>query len=265
MLALRVASAAVFGPLMVAAGYFGGPLLWVVTAFVVAAGLVEMDRLVGTMDMRAWPVLTVPFGMGLVALAACRHPELYPAVLTAGILASVILPAVWPSRVKALDGVACVFALVYLPWLASHFILLRQLPGGLAPFFVALIGTWVFDSGSYFAGRAFGKHKLAPRVSPGKSVEGLLGGTLAGLVAIVWLGLAWLKVNAVQAVVLALVIMAAAQLGDLAESALKRQAGVKDSGTLIPGHGGILDRFDSLLAVMPAVYYLWVLWLGVRT
>lgn len=262
MLATRVASAAIFGPLLVAAGYFGGPLLYVVVAFVVVWGLWEMDRLLQPMNLRAWPALTVPFGLTLVALASFGLWRYAPAVVTAAVFTATFLPALWPGRVKALDGVASVFSILYLPWLASHFILLRGSPGGLAPFFIGLIGTWVFDSGSYFAGKAWGRHKLTPRVSPGKSVEGLAGGFVAGAVAIPWLGVAWLGLSPFQAAVLALAVMAAAQLGDLAESALKRQSGVKDSGALIPGHGGILDRFDSLLAVMPVVYYLWALWLG---
>jgi len=261
MLATRVASAAVFGPLLVVAGYFGGPLLLAVTAFVVVVGLLEADRLFQPLGARAWPALTIPFGLAFVVLSYLGRTDLYPVTLTVAVLSLVTAPAIWPSRVKGLDGVASVFILVYLAWLSSHFILLRQV-GGVAPFFVGLVGTWAFDSGSYFAGKAWGRHKLSPRVSPGKSVEGLLGGIAVGAVVLVWLGLAWLKVTALQAIVLAVVVMAAAQFGDLAESALKRQAGVKDSGTLIPGHGGVLDRFDSLLAVMPAVYYLWVLWLG---
>lgn len=262
MLATRVASAAVYGPLLIAAGYFGGSLLWAVMAVVVLVGSVELDRLFVAKGSRAWPALTVPFGLGLIAVAAAGRSDLAPAVLTSGFLAAVMLPAVWPSRIKTADGIASAFSLVYLPWLASHFVLLRNLGAGMAPFFVGLIGTWAFDSGSYFAGRAFGRHRLAPSVSPGKSVEGLIGGLVAGGPVLVWLGIAWLGLAPVQAVALGVIIMTAAQLGDLAESALKRQAGVKDSGTLIPGHGGILDRFDSLLAVMPAVYYTWVLWLG---
>jgi len=198
----------------------------------------------------------------MVAAAAAGRSDLLPFVLTVGGLTMTLAAGLWPSRVRAADGVASVFALFYLPWLASHFILLRQLPGGVAPFFLALIGTWVFDSASYFAGRAFGRHKLAPAVSPGKTVEGLVGGIIFGGAVIIWLAVTWLDKSLVQGAAAALVIMTAAQLGDLGESALKRQSGVKDSGTIIPGHGGILDRFDSLLAVMPAVYYLWWLWLG---
>jgi len=262
MLAKRVASAAVFGPLLVAAGYFGGPLLWAAVAFIVVWGLLETDRLLGSIGSRAWPWLTVPAGLGLVALAAAGRWDLSSALLTCTVLAAVFAPVVRPARVKASDGVGSVFAVAYVAWLGCHFILLRQAPGGLEVFFVALVGTWVFDTASYFAGRAFGRHRLAPRLSPGKSVEGLVGGTLAASAVIVWLGAFWLGLRAVGAAVLAVVVMAAAQLGDLAESALKRQSGVKDSGRLIPGHGGVLDRFDSLLAVMASVYYLWVLWLG---
>jgi phosphatidate cytidylyltransferase len=262
MLATRVLSALVFGPLLIAAGYFGGPLLWLVTGVVVVLGLIEFDRLMSAAGRRAFPLLTVPFGLGMVAAAAAGRPELMGLVLTLGVIAAVGTPPLLPAKVRAADGVAAVFGLAYVAWLGSHFILLRDLPGGLAAFFLALIGTWVFDSGSYFAGRGFGRHKLAPTVSPGKTVEGLAGGLLAGSLVIGWLAVGWLGSTPLESLALTLTIMAAAQLGDLAESALKRQSAVKDSGPLIPGHGGILDRFDSLLYVMPAVYYLWWLWLG---
>lgn len=263
MLATRVASALVFGPLLLAAGYLGGPLLWLLTAVVVAIGFFELDKLFSGFGWRAQPGLGLPFALGLVGAAAAGRPDLMPAILTSGALTAIIAPTVLPRRVSAHDAVGVVFGLVYLGWLVTHFVLLRQLPTGRELFLLGLIGTWAFDSGSYFAGRAFGRRKLAPLVSPGKTVEGLVGGLILGGVVITWLGRAWLHLAWVPGLALAAAVMAAAQLGDLAESALKRRAGVKDSGTLIPGHGGVLDRFDSLLAVLPVVYYLAYLWLGV--
>lgn len=263
MLATRVASALVFGPLLIAAGYFGGPLLWVLTAAVVFIGLLELDTLFTGLGWRALTWLSLPTGLALVGAAAGRA-DLMPAVLTGGVLTAVAAPAVAPRRVSAQDAVGTIFGLVYVAWLASHFILLRELPGGMPLFFVGLVGTWAFDSGSYFAGRAFGRHKLAPLVSPGKTVEGLAGGIVLGGLVITWLGRVWLGWGWLPSLVVAVAVMTAAQLGDLAESALKRRAGIKDSGTLIPGHGGILDRFDSLLAVMPVLYYMTILWLGVE-
>jgi len=262
MLATRVASALVFGPLLISAAYFGGPLLWAVTALVVTIGLVELDRVFGSTGARAHPALTLPFGLALVAAAAAGRADLMGALLTGAVLTGVAAPAVRPGRFRAADGTAVVFAVVYVAWLGSHLILLRDGLGDMRPFFAGLIGTWVFDSASYFAGRAFGRRKLAREVSPGKTVEGLAGGLVFGLAAVTWLGLGWLELDLAGSFVLAAVIVTAAQLGDLAESALKRWSGIKDSGSVIPGHGGILDRFDSLLFVMPAVYYLWWLWLG---
>ncbi|MGY0504319.1 phosphatidate cytidylyltransferase [Luteimonas sp. e5] len=117
----------------------------------------------------------------------------------------------------------------------------------------ALMVVWMADSGAYFAGRKFGRHKLSPRISPNKTVEGLVGGLLAALVF--GLGFAMLAGAggvALGWVALAIVLTVLASLvGDLFESLLKRQAGVKDSGALIPGHGGILDRIDSVLAALP--------------
>jgi phosphatidate cytidylyltransferase len=119
---------------------------------------------------------------------------------------------------------------------------------------LVLLGTAACDTGAYFAGSAFGRRKLIPHVSPGKTWEGLAGGALGGVVAaLVLSGL--LGISAGQAVALGLLVCAAAVAGDLCESLLKRAAGVKDSGGLIPGHGGMLDRLDSVLFVLLAVYW----------
>jgi phosphatidate cytidylyltransferase len=113
--------------------------------------------------------------------------------------------------------------------------------------------VWVADSGAYFAGKAFGKHKLIPDVSPNKTIEGLLGGLL--LTTCVIVSVAYYRNladnNLISFILLSMLVVLASVLGDLFESLLKRKANIKDSGTLLPGHGGVLDRIDSLLAAAP--------------
>jgi phosphatidate cytidylyltransferase len=119
----------------------------------------------------------------------------------------------------------------------------------------ALLLNWAGDSGAYFVGRKFGNHKLASRVSPKKSWEGAVASVATSvLIAGAYLVRAVPGVSVVAAVVLTAVANSAGQLGDLAESAIKRGAGVKDSGAMLPGHGGFLDRVDSTLFAMPVVY-----------
>ena len=117
------------------------------------------------------------------------------------------------------------------------------------------------DSAQYFTGRAFGRRKLAPAISPAKTIEGAIGGIVAAAAAGAWLGpLAMVRTSWIEAAMLAAALAVAGMIGDLFESFLKRSAGVKDSGTLIPGHGGLLDRIDSYLFATPAFFvYLWYL------
>ena len=119
---------------------------------------------------------------------------------------------------------------------------------------IAFIGTWSSDTFAYFSGYFFGKHKLCPEVSPKKTVEGFIGGVL-GTIATVTAAGTIVGFSAAKMAVLGLLVALGATLGDLVESAVKRYTGIKDSGNLIPGHGGVLDRFDSVMFTVPFVYY----------
>lgn len=122
-----------------------------------------------------------------------------------------------------------------------------------------LVLIWVGDTTAYFVGRALGRHKLAPTISPGKTVEGTLAGLVAAVAVGGWLGGPWLGLAMPHRWLLPVAVNVAAQTGDLAESALKRSAGVKDSSSILPGHGGVLDRVDALLFALPAAWYYWKL------
>ena len=122
----------------------------------------------------------------------------------------------------------------------------------------ALLIVWTTDSGAYLIGRKFGKHKLAPMISPSKTWEGSVGGTLASMIIVglyVFFFHTHFKYNVVLMIILTLIFSIGGQFGDLVESAFKRHYGVKDSGKILPGHGGILDRFDSLLFVLPLMHF----------
>jgi phosphatidate cytidylyltransferase len=126
--------------------------------------------------------------------------------------------------------------------------------GGLKLVVVAIAAAALTDTGAYLIGSAVGRHKLAPRLSPSKTIEGALGGCLVATAALAVFAPALIPVSTPQAAILGLVLSVAGQTGDLLESTLKRQAGVKDASNLIPGHGGLLDRLDSLLLVAPMAY-----------
>lgn len=177
----------------------------------------------------------------------------WAAVLAGSLLA--LLVGGKPSN-RFLLWAAATAAVLYVVGLGSHFLLLRQTHQGLTWTVLACTVTWSTDIGAFFVGRSWGKTHFFALISPKKTLEGAVGGllvgTIAGLIVIV---AARLHVPAFAAPLIGLSLSAIAQSGDLVESMLKREAGVKDSGTIIPGHGGVLDRIDSLLFVVALAYY----------
>ena len=146
------------------------------------------------------------------------------------------------------------FGAVYIGIMFAYTLLLRFVEAGFYYVLFMVLVTWANDSAAYFVGVNLGKHKLSPRISPKKTVEGSLGGLVGGLIIAVVLAISFQK-SILTAVILGMLVVVAGQFGDLIESIIKRNAGVKDSGKFLPGHGGVLDRFDSLLLSAPLVYY----------
>ena len=178
----------------------------------------------------------------------------WAAVLVCGLLA--LLAGGKPSN-RFLLWAAATASLLYVVGLGSHFLLLRETDQGLEWTVLACAVTWSTDIGAFFVGRAWGKTHFFALISPKKTLEGAGGGLLAGTVAgLIVIFAAGLHVPGFAAPLVGLSLSAIAQAGDLVESMLKREAGVKDSGTIIPGHGGVLDRIDSLLFVVTLAFYL---------
>jgi phosphatidate cytidylyltransferase len=148
-----------------------------------------------------------------------------------------------------------VAGVLYIGWLMRYGVLLRDGHSGWEWSVLAVLGTWAADTGAYLVGRAIGRHKLSMRISPGKTWEGVFGGFACTVVVTLVIGLLMLQLAIWVCLASAVLITVFGLFGDLAESLLKRAVGVKDSSGLIPGHGGMLDRMDSLLFVLPVVYY----------
>jgi phosphatidate cytidylyltransferase len=259
MLYRRVASALVLIPLVALLVYVGG------AAFAVAIALVGLlagyEYLALLRRMRLHPCLPLALLYLLAALADGQWPELGILRWSTWLAVAALLSdqVFRRNRAGSLASWATAFAgAAYIGLGLSYFIRLRSLEQGMMWVALVLVGTWVSDSGAYFVGVARGKRRLAPEISPKKSWEGVWGGLVSGVVAVWAMGWLLLGLAHWKGLALGVVLVVAATLGDLAESVIKRQVGVKDSGALIPGHGGMLDRVDSLLFVAPAIYYGWM-------
>ena len=248
----------------------GGGYLLGFVGLVVVIGLWEYYRIVAAKGLDPNRLL------GMVgAISLCWDAWFYAGQAATGIItAAVILVAAIEIVRKRqssalLNTSTTVFGMLYVGWLSSHLILLRTLPArypgltdqdGMGMLLIAFLIPWCCDTAAYFTGRYLGRHALIPRVSAGKTVEGAVGGLIGAV-----LGLLAVRpfffgfVTPTDCLLLGCLGGVIAQIGDLAVSLIKRDAEIKDASHIIPGHGGVLDRFDSVLFSAPFVYYYMIL------
>jgi phosphatidate cytidylyltransferase len=268
----RWLTAAVAMPIVLTMVWFGG---WVACAFallVVVLGTVELHNMVRHGGYH--PLMWVSFGLSVLFLIAAMLPEQRLLILEASLGGALLISFPLLFFREKLDGAMVDWALtlaisIYLGWSMSFFLLLRGydtgvihpsdgswvfLPRGAWWVVFVLLGVWGFDAAAFFTGRHFGRHKLAPRISPAKTWEGAIGGLVLSITAALLLTVKSLGVPWYLAILLGILLGVAAVIGDLAESLIKRQTQVKDSGQIMPGHGGMLDRLDSLIFAVIVVY-----------
>ncbi|MFU8795895.1 MAG: phosphatidate cytidylyltransferase [Dehalococcoidia bacterium] len=268
MLKHRVITAILGVPVILLAIWFGAPWFTLLIAAAALAGTYEFYRMT-RLDMRE-PLfhlgLLWTLALVLAPHYAHRDPGVLPIVITAALLISLILLLRSPSREDSFRKWAwMIVGALYVGWMLSYWLSLRGVDDGRNWVYIAMLTVFANDSGAFFVGRALGRHKLAPAISPAKTWEGAIGGLscaiLGAVVTAVVLSLVSTYTFAYwQIIVLGLIVSLFAQLGDLVESLLKRNTGAKESGRLLPGHGGILDRFDSIIFVGAVVYY-YVIWI----
>jgi phosphatidate cytidylyltransferase len=260
-LARRVATALIVLPALLLAFFLGPPVLGVaLVAAAAAIGLAEFFRLMRAREIR--PLRRTGFVLAAAMFLDVAYPGWYGApfwplaallLLTVTLRRGVSLPETVPAAAATLLGAT------YLGALGGTIGALRILPpmaDGAWRLVLLLAIIMAADTAAFFVGHAFGRHRLAPDVSPGKTIEGAIGGVLGGaLGALALRGIGLPALPLLDTIGLGLLVSGMGILGDLDESLLKRWAGVKDSGTLFPGHGGMLDRLDSLLFGAPLLYY----------
>lgn len=265
MLLPRILTAVIGLPVILAAIHFGGVVYMAFVGCVIGLCLYEYS-LVLTLGKK--PVHTVSlmlFGLLMAAVAILGRTSLqtelpdnlYPFAISVVIFGVLLLEILTPKR--SWERVCNTFTGIFMiPWALAHLINLRDIAtyGEYLTLFM-MITIWVSDTGAYFSGRFFGRHKLNPEVSPKKTWEGAVGGTLLAVGAAALMQHLFLSTcfSVQTALWLGFLVAVVGQISDLAESVLKRSAGVKDSSNLLPGHGGFLDRFDSYLLLAPLFYY----------
>lgn len=277
---IRTVTAIAMGVVLIAADLWGGIAGWAAAIAVVAALCAtefyafmrtehrKPNEVFGVVAAAAMPLATAFYAAQTPVGTEVSFVSQYGAVgltaVTGGLVIAALMWNVTFRQVSASDTNTTVFGAVYTGFTLSHLVLLWALDNGPLLILVTLFSVWAMDVFAYLIGSAFGTHRLAPRISPKKSWEGFAAGA-SGTIA-VWL-IGWFLVRpAIEwwwFLLTGAIVAVAALFGDLTESRLKREVNVKDSGHLLPGHGGFLDRFDSLILVSIVAYYM-LLWGGAR-
>ncbi len=253
MLGLRILTATFGIPAVILLIYLGGWVLIGGVAILSAIGVLEIDRMFRARGIVFYPWLAIGWIWTIMLFVGLKM-SLLP-VLALGV-ALVAIVALLSSPQESFQGaVTTTWVALYLGLFFAFLPMIRGLHHGQTFSYAFFAVIWATDTTAFFVGRRFGRHKLMPRVSPGKTWEGTVGGTLSGVaVAVIASFIAHMTLW--HGALFGLSVSIVGQIGDLLESAIKRYTGVKDSGGLLPGHGGVLDRFDSSLLALPVAYYL---------
>jgi phosphatidate cytidylyltransferase len=278
MLIQRIATAAVGIPVIIALILLGGAPYVIAVGAILAITSVEFFNALGDSSqadpdadfvdrmsailLNQRPIAYVAAGATvLLVVAADNGFDEWTGALVAAIAASFVFLILRGEPQEGMqDWLRAVAGIAYIGFLGSHLVLLRDGPNGEEWVLLAVFATFIADTFAYFVGRTVGRTKIIPEISPNKTVEGTLAGVLSGVGAVLIFNTALgLDVAAEEILPLALLLPIAAFFGDLAESMIKRGAGIKDTSDFVPGHGGFLDRIDAVLFTTPLVYY-WVIW-----
>lgn len=267
MLRTRILTVILALPFVIAAGVLGGMWLFILVAVVLSLAAVEFCQLMSKGPFR--PPVAFAVAMVWLLVLDAQFPNLYfveQRFLDLGLSIVLLGSLTWQLAHRhghpTADWALSIAGGLYVGWSGAHFLRIRHLPEGFWWLLMIVSVTWAADAMAYMAGHQWGRHKMAPRLSPGKSWEGWIGGVVAGAgvgagVAVLWDVIAGPSgLTPAMGLLLGLVLGALTPLGDLSISMMKRQVGADDSGSLFPGHGGALDRLDSLLWAAVIGYYL---------
>jgi phosphatidate cytidylyltransferase len=257
MLRHRILTAVIGLPVLIAIIWFGEPSFTILFAAMSALASWEFYRMAGGLKVQPITYFGIACVLLLIISPHCPYPQTLPFLITLVIVVSLIWLLFRHHRDQAFTNWVWTMAgILYIGWMLSYWVRLRSLEGGGEFVFLAMFTTFASDTSAFFIGRTWGKHALAPAISSGKTWEGAIGGLSASIVASFIISIIFtLPFSYWQIALVGFIISVFAQLGDLVESLLKRNTGVKDAGKLIPGHGGILDRLDSLIFTGVIVYY----------
>lgn len=256
--ARRVYTVLIVAPLLYVAICYFPPIAF--TCIAAVAGAVSVSELYRLCLQPSVQPLAMGIGIvGCIALIIGPHyPNIVQPTLLVALVAILSIPFLvkMPLQQSYREGAVTMTGLLYIGLTLSYLVMIRLLPQGEWFLLFLLLVTWAADTGAYYVGTLCGQHALAPRISPKKTLEGLVGGLLGAMI-FAYIARWWFlsELSGMDCLVIAVLLTLAGLWGDLAESAIKRSVGAKDSGGLLPGHGGMLDRLDSLLFTAPAFYY----------
>lgn len=261
----RLLTVLVAVPVIFACTYFGGLWFLGLVAVLAAVSINEFYNLMKKKGFNPYYTLGNLFSLGVIIFAhnTIRHPNWEPAsaaILTAAVIC-IFLAGVFIKRsAQATANISItLLGILYIGWLFSYLVLLRALTPHGEFLFLLMFTIWTADTLAYFIGKQFGRRQLSPYISPKKTIEGAVAGLAGAVLAAGLFGMAYEQtmhpVNLLHYLVIGGFVGIVAQLSDLSESLIKRDAGAKDSSNIVPGHGGVLDRMDSFIFAAPLLYY----------